>query len=112
MTALKRSLEIKLENILLLKIWQLVGHLLKFKSLYQHLRSPEHPPDWIPSPYFIVGLRRTSSPTPKVFQPHVSNELRNCHHQVIPATDIHITQEHNHECILTESEEDLPRPVR
>jgi hypothetical protein len=32
MTALKRSLEIKLENILLLKIWQLVGHLLKFKS--------------------------------------------------------------------------------
>ena len=32
MTALKRSLEIKLENILLLKIWQLVGHLLKFKT--------------------------------------------------------------------------------
>jgi hypothetical protein len=31
MTALKRSLEIKLENILLLKIWQLVGYLLKFK---------------------------------------------------------------------------------
>ena len=37
MTALKRSLEIKLENILLLKIWQLVGHLLKFKSLYAFL---------------------------------------------------------------------------
>ena len=32
MTALKRSLEIKLENILLLKKWQLVGHLLKFES--------------------------------------------------------------------------------
>ena len=36
MTALKRSLEIKLENILLLKIWQLVGHLLKFKTLHAY----------------------------------------------------------------------------